>query len=46
MANEWREYAKEIKAVLGLEGSPVAITYAWEAPKGVKSKKCRCAMLC
>lgn len=41
MANEWQEYSTEIKDVLGLDGSPVAITYAWEAPKGVKPKKCR-----
>lgn len=41
MANEWREYAKEIKDVLGLQGSPVAVTYAWEGPKGADAKKCR-----
>lgn len=29
---EWKEYASEIKEVLGLKGSPVAITYSQEPP--------------
>jgi uncharacterized protein (DUF169 family) len=31
---EWQEYAVEIREVLGLEGSPVAITYSLDAPSG------------
>lgn len=41
MANEWQDYSAEITDVLGLQGSPVAITYSWEGPKGSKPKKCR-----
>lgn len=38
---EWQEYSARLKDVLGLEGSPVAITYSMEAPSGVSAKKCR-----
>ncbi len=56
MASEWQEYSAEIKDVLKLEGSPVAVTYAWEGPRpanvekpaGVKARKHRVcdAFLC
>ena len=40
---KWRDYASEIKEVLGLEGSPVAITYSMEpSSKAVKGKRCVC----
>lgn len=29
---EWKNYAKEIKTVLGMAGSPIAITYSTEPP--------------
>jgi uncharacterized protein (DUF169 family) len=36
---KWQDYASEIKEVLGLEGSPVAITYSMEPPsKAAKGK--------
>ncbi len=41
MTDECREFSREIKEVLGLKGSPVAVIYAWESPKGVEAKKCR-----
>ncbi|UCF78166.1 MAG: DUF169 domain-containing protein [Candidatus Eiseniibacteriota bacterium] len=38
---EWKEYSKEIKNVLGLEGSPVAITYSMKAPASASRDKHR-----
>jgi uncharacterized protein (DUF169 family) len=31
---EWKDYGQEIKTVLGISGSPVAITYSMEKPDG------------
>jgi len=31
---EWKDYGQEIKTVLGISGSPVAITYLMEKPDG------------
>ena len=40
---KWQDYASEIKEVLGLEGSPVAITYSMEPPsKAAKGKRRVC----
>ena len=38
---EWKGYASEIKEVLGLEGSPVAITYSMEPASNPAPGKCR-----
>jgi uncharacterized protein (DUF169 family) len=38
---KWREYAGEIKEVLGLRGSPVAVTYSMGPPSKASSGKCR-----
>jgi uncharacterized protein (DUF169 family) len=38
---EWQEYAGEISDVLGLKGSPVAITYSMEPPSAVAEGKHR-----
>jgi len=37
----WKDYASEIKEVLGLEGSPVAITYSMEPPSSAAKGKHR-----
>ena len=41
MATEWAEYAKRLKEILGLEGSPVAISFSLDPPKKATAKKCR-----
>jgi len=38
---KWKDYAMEIKEVLGLKGSPVAITYSMESPSSAASGKYR-----
>ena len=38
---KWKDYASEIKEVLGLEGSPVGITYSMEPPSSAASGKYR-----
>lgn len=38
---EWKNYAEEIKALLGLSGSPVAITYSMESPAVAAAGKYR-----
>jgi uncharacterized protein (DUF169 family) len=38
---EWKDYASEIKEVLGLEGSPIAITYSMESASNPALGKCR-----
>ncbi len=37
----WKDHASEIKEVLGLKGSPVAITYSMDPPSKASSGKCR-----
>lgn len=41
MAKEWQEYSAEITDVLKLEGSPVAVTYAWEGSSSAQGGKHR-----
>ena len=38
---EWKAYAEEIRELLELEGYPVAVTYALEAPPSSAGGKCR-----
>ncbi len=38
---EWKDYSKEITEVIGLTGSPVAVTYSMEAPSNVTKGKFR-----
>ena len=38
---EWKAYAEEIRELLELEGYPVAVTYALEAPSSAAEGKCR-----
>jgi len=41
MKAEWKEYAVRVKDVLGLKGSPVAITYSLDPPSGAAAGKFR-----
>jgi uncharacterized protein (DUF169 family) len=41
MKAEWKEYAARIEQVLGLKGSPVAITYSLDPPSGAAEGKFR-----
>jgi uncharacterized protein (DUF169 family) len=41
MEKKWQEYSNVIKEVLGLTGSPVALTYSMEALAGADTSKCR-----
>ena len=36
---QWKEYSQKLKGVLGLKGSPVAITYSMEPAKNAESGK-------
>jgi uncharacterized protein (DUF169 family) len=38
---KWQDYASEIKEVLGLEGSPVSVTYSIEPPSNAAKGKHR-----
>jgi uncharacterized protein (DUF169 family) len=38
---EWKEYASEITELLGLKGSPIAITYSMEPPSKAVARRCR-----
>jgi uncharacterized protein (DUF169 family) len=38
---KWRDYASEIKEILELRGSPVAITYSMKSPSGASRSKWR-----
>lgn len=38
---EWQEWGKQLREVLALERSPVAVTYADLAPPGASTEKCR-----
>ena len=38
---EWRQYAKEIRDLLNLKGSPIAVTFSMKAPASSSGKKHR-----
>ena len=38
---EWKEYCKELKGVLKIEGNPIAVTYSMNPPKNYRKGKCR-----
>ncbi|MCJ7508518.1 MAG: DUF169 domain-containing protein [candidate division Zixibacteria bacterium] len=38
---EWKEYSEELKGLLKLKGSPIAVTYSMNPPKNYKKGKCR-----
>ena len=43
---EWKEYAEKLQPVLGLRGSPIAVTYSLEAdPRGAEGRCWVCAAL-
>ncbi|HVO76518.1 MAG TPA: DUF169 domain-containing protein [Candidatus Bathyarchaeia archaeon] len=38
---EWTNYSEELRSLLGLEGSPVAVTFSMEPAEGAAGGKCR-----